>query len=136
MARFPIFVGRASRPLWHAVCHVRYFDQSLLLVEGSASSVACFSHGEKAKPRTGRLTVVAGPRARVVRRIGQPRVSANMPAAAIDVGTHFCERPLGIEGLSFNMLDWFQVQEDRKEKNTSRKIREGGLQEPLPQGNE
>src|SRR5579859_2910135 len=41
--------GRASRPLWHTACHFRYFDQSLLLVEGRATAVSRFPHGEKAK---------------------------------------------------------------------------------------
>jgi hypothetical protein len=40
------FADRYSRLLWHTVCHFRYFDQSLLLVESVFVGHA-FSHGEK-----------------------------------------------------------------------------------------
>jgi hypothetical protein len=54
--------GRASRPLWHTACHFRYVDQSLLLVEGRATAVTRFSHGEKAKAcRRGEISVIADP---------------------------------------------------------------------------
>src|SRR5580692_10184346 len=68
MSRSPIMRHSRNRlclhRLWHTVGHGSYFDQSLLLVEGSARSAFRFSHGEKQESRSDgaslMLTIVRG----------------------------------------------------------------------------
>ena len=114
---------RVPRPLWHTVRHVSYFDQSLLVVECSASAMAGFSHGEKgeAAGEVWRLLLadIGGSRESCVRPIRLPRIRASGCAAGCEAMRIFVSDPLGIGGLSFNMRR--SSKSKKTNNNTSRK---------------
>ena len=134
-ARLRLFMAARSRPLWHTVRHVSYFDQSLLVVECSASAMACFSHGEKARPPDEvwrpLIADIDGSREELYAPHSATAHSSKQMCRWREAMRIFVRDPLGIGGLSFNMRSKFQVQEDQQQY-VSKTTGAGGHQEPRP----